>query len=673
MTRVEFEFYGPDGSAYKNKAFIIKLANAGFVQYQDGVILPDTIYAATDEFGKAIVEIMPSSTPYFVHVLSDEISYNDCCVPDLARFKFYVPVSADIVRAQDLFIEVPPTTTAYDEEAIRLITEAKVAAVNAAVAAAASAVKAEDFAQSIAGDAQSARDSAADALISKNAAAGSATAASNSATSASASAAASLASKDAAGVSAAAALVSQNAAKTSETNSKTSETNAKTSETNAATSRTNAANSATAAGTSATNAANSATTASTAATTATTKASEASTSAGNALTEANRAKTEADRAASSLASKQDANVNLTAFSGLVGVVDRLPYFTGAGALSLATLTSKARSLLARTDTAGMQAEIGVVPVSSMTDRTAGRFLVPGWLGLGDALAITAGQDYNTLVQPGEYFYGSGTAPSNAPVAATHFIKVIGRSLYPHQEVRVLYSNDVYTRSAKVTNPTAAAADWNSWVLNVKAGDFGLGNALNPWATDANTINVTRMFSYGSGTTANIPAGADFGEGLIVFGPSLNEANALFMNHDTDRAFIKRKRVGVWQTGYELHTTSNSQLDPSLGTGGLLSTAVVSGFRVEKYVNGTMCLTGKVSLASQPVNSNAYQTLTLPVTFFNTANMIPQLTCNASQAADIYGVTFQRAATTSSILYAVRNGATTAQTFEINVCVWGTWK
>lgn len=284
--------------------------------------------------------------------------------------------------------------------------------------------------------------------------------------------------------------------------------------------------------------------------------------------------------------KQDKNNNLTALSSLVGAADRLPYFTGAGALSLAVITSKARALLARSDTAGMQAELALVPATSLTDRTAGRLLIPGWLGLGDALPITPGQDYNTLTQPGEYFYGSGTAPTNAPIVPAHLISVKGRGLYPYQEVRPIYGNALWQRSAKVANPTAAAADWNGWV---------------PYVTGFNMTN-----------------------------------------------------------------------DPQSDAGGVISSAVVSGFRVEKFANGTMCVTGKVALASQAANSFGYQTLTLPVTFLNTANMMPGLTCNAQFTGDSYGVVFQRAASTSSILYAVRNGAT-AQAFEINVSVRGTWK
>lgn len=58
-------------------------------------------------------------------------------------------------------------------------------------------------------------------------------------------------------------------------------------------------------------------------------------------------------------SKQDKSDNLAAFSGLAGAADRLPFFTGLGALSLAVISAKARAFLGRSDSAGMRSEIGV--------------------------------------------------------------------------------------------------------------------------------------------------------------------------------------------------------------------------------------------------------------------------------------------------------------------------
>lgn len=46
--------------------------------------------------------------------------------------------------------------------------------------------------------------------------------------------------------------------------------------------------------------------------------------------------------------KQNAHGNLTALAGLSGAADKLPYFTGAAAMALATLSSFMRTLLSQT-------------------------------------------------------------------------------------------------------------------------------------------------------------------------------------------------------------------------------------------------------------------------------------------------------------------------------------
>lgn len=53
------------------------------------------------------------------------------------------------------------------------------------------------------------------------------------------------------------------------------------------------------------------------------------------------------------------NANLLAFSGLIGAADRFPYFTGVGALSLATISAYSRQLLALADLAAWKGAGGL--------------------------------------------------------------------------------------------------------------------------------------------------------------------------------------------------------------------------------------------------------------------------------------------------------------------------
>lgn len=56
--------------------------------------------------------------------------------------------------------------------------------------------------------------------------------------------------------------------------------------------------------------------------------------------------------------------NVSALAGLTGAADRLVYFTGAGAMSLATLTAAARTVLDDTTVAAMLATMGGAPIAS---------------------------------------------------------------------------------------------------------------------------------------------------------------------------------------------------------------------------------------------------------------------------------------------------------------------
>lgn len=405
MTKVRFTFVDIQGNPLPLLDFKLLVRRASFNDEDVGVTLPEELNVTTDVDGQVIVELWPLKTAYRIQVAEE---YEELC--GKLNWAFYVPKTTDIVEAQSLFMVPPPGNQPWDEEAMGKITQAVIDSHNSAVSAEASADRAEAAAVTIEGDADRSEAAAASALSSKNSAEASASTAGNAAN-------VSVSAADSAVASRNAAAGSATAAGNSATSASASAATATTKAAEALASQNSASGSATTATQQAAAALASKNSAETAANTATTKAAEASTSAGTALTQANRAKTEADRATAATDNKQDKHVNLTAFSGLAGAADRLPYFTGAGALSLTVLTAKARLLLARNDTAGMQSELGLVPVTSSIDTTLNRLLTVGYFGLGakdnlpnDGNALNA-DNYKT----GGTFYGQFTVFSAARV------------------------------------------------------------------------------------------------------------------------------------------------------------------------------------------------------------------------------------------------------------------
>lgn len=143
MTPVEFQFNYPDGKPIAGMEFVIKLPKSGFIHAVDGIIMPADLKFVTDAMGYALVELAPSSSVYTVRMTTpDQAEDYDSCRKGVT-YKFYVPDSAEPVRAQDLFLAPPPNSEPWDETAIRELTEAKVIAVQSAETAVAASVAAE--------------------------------------------------------------------------------------------------------------------------------------------------------------------------------------------------------------------------------------------------------------------------------------------------------------------------------------------------------------------------------------------------------------------------------------------------------------------------------------------------------------------------------------------------
>ncbi|MBL4833664.1 MAG: hypothetical protein JKY26_06770 [Pseudomonas sp.] len=161
-----------------------------------------------------------------------------------------------------------------------------------------------------------------------------------------------------------------------------------------------------------------------------------------------------------LANKQPLASNLTAFAALTGFADRLPYFTGAGALSLATLTAFGRSLAGSADAAagrsalelpglldakvsktGAETIAGVKTFSSPALLPSGSLSAPALAGAGDTNTglyfpspgniglVTNGVSRLNVTSLGRV--GIGTAAPVAPlqVSGAGNLGVFGDSLY----------------------------------------------------------------------------------------------------------------------------------------------------------------------------------------------------------------------------------------------------
>ena len=165
--------------------------------------------------------------------------------------------------------------------------------------------------------------------------------------------------------------------------------------------------------------------------------------------------------------------NVVAFSALVGAADRLPYFTGLGALSLATLTAFGRDLIDSADADAARLSLGAAPLAS-----------PSFTGVPAAPTAALGTNTTQLATMAAIIaalLGTVSQTGGTPTgAAMEYTTGAGGDCY-----RFANGLQIYLKSATLGGTTAGA------------GTLFTSVATAMGAFDKPFIATPRIFSFGN--------------------------------------------------------------------------------------------------------------------------------------------------------------------------------
>lgn len=299
--------------------------------------------------------------------------------------------------------------------------------------------------------------------------------------------------------------------------------------------------------------------------------------------------------------KQEAHANLSALSGLTGAADKLPYFTGAGALSLATLTGLARTLLDDTTQSGMQSTLGLVKQTSATDTTAGALMTVGAFGLSGTAIQTS--NFNTVTVAGRYYNAtpSDTGLPNADYWELEHLTSYQPSVFTQRAVGGGTANigQTYTRGT-----IAGAAGLTPWVQVVRKGDFGLGDAVIMGSTDLNAYPKASGFYFAQLPTGNAPPGASSNYACVTQNAAAgSEMTQTWVTAAVaTQMFFRRTVNGSWGGWVATYTTENilgtvSQ-SGGLPTGAIIERGSNANGEYTRWADGTqICMRDGISFTA----------------------------------------------------------------------------
>lgn len=336
-------------------------------------------------------------------------------------------------------------------------------------------------------------------------------------------------------------------------------------------------------------------------------------------------------AAEIAAAYQPLNGNLTAFSGLSLVADRLPYATGTGTLGLTTFSSFARTLVDDADATTARSTLGLVIGTHVQAYDAELAALAGLTSAADKLPYFTGSGTAALAD----FTAAGRALVNSAGTANTFpyfsasntvtlgsITTAGRNLIDDADASAqrttlgLGSADSPTFTALTLTATTATTSPTTGALTV-AGGLGVGGAGrfgNNLFTEV--ANGESIFGNYSGDSYIRLAAQSTGIGGIRFIPTssttnaygfrllYDDANAEFAlyRHDFSTAGVKALSVARATGNVAIASTTAS----TSTTSGAMTVGGGVGIAGNTYVGGNVVSAGSVT--SSGINlSQTYQT------------------------------------------------------------------
>lgn len=421
--------------------------------------------------------------------------------------------------------------------------------------------------------------------------------------------------------------------------------------------------------------------------------------------------------------KQNLAVALVALGAITPAVDTLAYFNGTATAASTAFTSTARALLGGADSAAMRTTLLAAmrgtnnDITSLAGLTTALSVAQGgtgtnapnalWSALLSGTQLTMAQtalerrrsrfydpyafcvdiDDVTATQILGWAYVNAATTGTKPATNGIVYTVISPNDAAVQEFIPITGSQSVTQTAyRRTAYGTTATRWGPWLpivtgelistptdvtvgRIVTAGWMGYGGILRTIATlDFNAL-PTQSSKFIGQTTANGPESGDFYVDLEYY--DTNNANLTATHIGSGRRY-SRTKTGPWGLWGLLHTTANSQLDPALGTGGLMSSTVISGWTVSKYANGEIILVSPFDyLTSFAANELRVVDVNIPVTILS---FKPSIAITVVTPASVYDCTVPSSwmPGPTSVRFAVKNGGT-AQTFNRSIMVKGMWK